>query len=344
MPKRIGVWLDRRTAVVVSVAEASGANPAPGVRRITTDLERQLRLSSGRRAKTSHGPQISPPDDMRETSSRENLKSFFDDVVAEVRGARAIFILGPGEAKEEFRKRLEREGLAGIISGVESAGRMSDRQLAARVREHYDAARTAVKAGARGSRTMLLAAAAGILFAAGGCASLEKNPLPIEAAGAAADRDVAASEAVNHWSDVSAAAARFLMTEYGVPDEVESSRLIWNGNGVWRRTVVRDLPPAAQEGVDLGVIEQTVAYVLTPAQAKRLAAFDDRLEYDAARREVTVRSDREEYNILRLNLADDVALGRKSPDRALDSYFKAVELEESGKSDPDLRRLRLTPH
>jgi hypothetical protein len=134
---RIGVWIDSRRAVI---AFAEGARAAgQGLTKISTDLEKQLRLPGGRRAKTSYGPQTAPPDDMRETSSKANLRLFFDDVAAALRGAGAIFIFGPGEAKEEFRKRLERIGLGGRIDAVESVGRMSDRQIAAKVRRHFPA-------------------------------------------------------------------------------------------------------------------------------------------------------------------------------------------------------------
>ena len=136
----MGVWIDRRQAVIVA-AGAGTRDGFPDIRRITTDLEKQLRLSGGRRARTSsYGTQSAPSDDMRETSSNENLKVFFDDVVAALRGAHSIFIFGPGEAKEEFKKRLERDGLGRRIDGMEAAGKLSDRQIAAKVRKHYSPA------------------------------------------------------------------------------------------------------------------------------------------------------------------------------------------------------------
>ena len=133
MKTAAGVWIDHRTAVIVDAE----SNRADAIRRITADLEKQLRLPGGERAKTSYGPQIAPSDDMRETSRNENLQVFFGDVVAALRGTRSIFIFGPGEAAREFKKRLEREGLGGRIDSVEPAGRMSDRQIAAKVRAHF---------------------------------------------------------------------------------------------------------------------------------------------------------------------------------------------------------------
>ena len=58
-------------------------------------------------------------------------------VVAVDREAHSIFIFGPGEAKEEFKKRLEQDGLGGLIDEVAVVGRMSDRQIAAKVHDHF---------------------------------------------------------------------------------------------------------------------------------------------------------------------------------------------------------------
>ena len=128
-----GVWIDSRTAVIADIQ----GGEAVAVKRITTDFERQLRLPGGRRGRTAYGPQTAPSDDMRETMSKENLQVFFGDVVAALRGAQSIIIFGPGEAKDELEKRLVRDGLGDRINGVEPAGRMSDRQIAAKARGHF---------------------------------------------------------------------------------------------------------------------------------------------------------------------------------------------------------------
>ena len=135
MTRRMGVWIDSRKAVVVPIEDGSGE---PGrIRRISTDLEKQLRLSAGARGRTSYGAQTAPSDDMRETSSAANLRAFFDEVVAALRGGRFLFVFGPGEAKGKFRKRLAGEGLGARIDEAETAGRMTERQIAARVRAHF---------------------------------------------------------------------------------------------------------------------------------------------------------------------------------------------------------------
>jgi hypothetical protein len=129
------------------------------------------------------------------------------------------------------------------------------------------------------------------------------------------------------------------MEEYGVPDEVRYGRLVWHGKGPWKRIVVHDIRPAYVEGDELGLVEQTVDYAMIPARGS--SGFPDGVAYDPRAGELTARSDREELNYLRVNLADDVARGRLTVPQARDSYARIVELDAAGKTSPDMHRLRL---
>jgi hypothetical protein len=51
-------------------------------------------------------------------------------------GGPPILIIGPGEANGELKARLERRGLGARNVGMETVDRMTDRQIAARVREY----------------------------------------------------------------------------------------------------------------------------------------------------------------------------------------------------------------
>jgi len=58
-------------------------------------------------------------------------------VIASIGDPESILIFGPGEAKGELKERLKKDGLAGRIVGVETADKMTDRQIAAKVRQHF---------------------------------------------------------------------------------------------------------------------------------------------------------------------------------------------------------------
>lgn len=54
-----------------------------------------------------------------------------------MRDAESILIFGPGEAKDELKKRLEGNNLGGRIVGIETVDKMTDGQIAAKIRQHF---------------------------------------------------------------------------------------------------------------------------------------------------------------------------------------------------------------
>jgi hypothetical protein len=54
-----------------------------------------------------------------------------------IRDAESILIFGPGEAKGELEEHLERNNLGGRIVGIETVDKMTDRQIAAKVRQYF---------------------------------------------------------------------------------------------------------------------------------------------------------------------------------------------------------------
>lgn len=189
------------------------------------------------------------------------------------------------------------------------------------------------------------AMAAALMWASAGCVPAAKMTAAGEPALDAASRRDLAERVSSGWAETPRLAARLMMTRYGPPDVVGMSRLIWHGNGSWKRTIVRDLPRlyggAADE--DLGVIEQTVSYSLTPDHAAALRPFGGRLAFDAAAMEMSSRSDREEVNCLRLNLANDVLRGVLNGQDAKAAYARILELEASGKSVSYMQGLTFGP-
>jgi len=124
--KEVGLWIDHRKAVIVVVTEEG-----EDVKEIASDMEKHVRFSGG------PGTDDGSAEDMRDRRFESHLNAYYDRVVAAVRGADSIQIFGPGEAKGELRRRLEREGLAGNVLALETVDKMTDRQIAAKVRERF---------------------------------------------------------------------------------------------------------------------------------------------------------------------------------------------------------------
>jgi hypothetical protein len=126
MEKEMGLWIDHRKAVIVIVS-VEGEE----VKEITSHMEKHVRFSSGNNAEDGAS------EDIRDRQFGNRLNSYYDEVIAAIREARAIQIFGPGEAKGELEKRLESKGFKGQIVSVETVDKMTDRQIAAKVRERF---------------------------------------------------------------------------------------------------------------------------------------------------------------------------------------------------------------
>jgi hypothetical protein len=132
MGKIVGLWIDHRKAIIMAVTDKEEE-----MGLIISKVERQLRRSGDSPLKGPYEAQQVPADDSRQRMFTGHLNIYYDAVIASIRDAEAILIFGPGQAKEELRARLERDNLGGRVVGVETVDKMTNRQIAARVRQHF---------------------------------------------------------------------------------------------------------------------------------------------------------------------------------------------------------------
>jgi stalled ribosome rescue protein Dom34 len=95
-------------------------------------MEPHVRFSGGNRTEQGSA------DDQRDRQFASHLDRYYDQVISNIRDADSILIFGPGEAKGELKKRLESKGLGGCIVGVETTDKMTERQIAAKVRAYFE--------------------------------------------------------------------------------------------------------------------------------------------------------------------------------------------------------------
>ena len=132
MKAKVGLWIDHRKAVVVAITD-NGEETGLIISRV----EKQLRRSGDSPLKGPHESQQVPADDSRQRTFTAHLNTYYDAVIASIRDAESILIFGPGEAKGELNKRLKKNNLDGRIVGIETVDKMTECQVAARVRKHF---------------------------------------------------------------------------------------------------------------------------------------------------------------------------------------------------------------
>jgi hypothetical protein len=125
MKSKVGLWIDHRKAVIVIVTDEGEET-----KQITSNIKKHVRFSSG-------ASEDGSAEDVRDRQYGNYLNNYYDAVIACLREAETIQIFGPGEAKGELEARLENEGLSGRIVEIETVDKMTDRQIAAKVRQHF---------------------------------------------------------------------------------------------------------------------------------------------------------------------------------------------------------------
>lgn len=126
MGKNVGLWIDHRKAVIVSVTDEGEET-----REISSEMEKHTRFSG------NSSEDGSTAEDMRDRQYGNHLDTYYDQVILAIQDADSILILGPGEAKGEFETRLNHARPKGCIVSVETADKMTARQIAAKVRQHF---------------------------------------------------------------------------------------------------------------------------------------------------------------------------------------------------------------
>lgn len=132
MSTHVGLWIDHRKAIVVAITGKEEATEL-----IISKAEKQPRRSGDSPLKGSYEPQQVPADDSRQRTFAGQLNTYYDAVIASIRTAESILIFGPGEAKIELKERLDADQLGGRVVGIETVDKMTDRQIAAKVRHHF---------------------------------------------------------------------------------------------------------------------------------------------------------------------------------------------------------------
>ena len=132
MKKEIGLWIDHREATIVILTDGGEE-----IKHILSNNGKHIRYTGSSHSKTPEGLKEVTSEDQRDRQFGNHLNKFYAEVIAAIRDADSIQIFGPGEAKGELEKRLENEGLKARILAVETVDKMTDRQIAAKVREHF---------------------------------------------------------------------------------------------------------------------------------------------------------------------------------------------------------------
>ena len=132
MQKQVGLWIDHRKAVITTLIDGTETT-----REVFSNLDKRTRASSGLRANPPDKKILALSEDVRDRHFERQLDAYYVQITSLIKDAGAIWIIGSGEAKVELEKFLKNHNLADRIAGVEPADKLTNRQIASKVRQYF---------------------------------------------------------------------------------------------------------------------------------------------------------------------------------------------------------------
>ena len=146
------------------------------------------------------------------------------------------------------------------------------------------------------------------------------------------------------WPKMAKSAANEIIEKYGRPNEAIPSRLIWYGNGPWKRTVVyREEIPHNFPQPHTDVVEQFIDYHVPPEKLGELAKFDGSVIVERTAGEVSARCDMEAANFLALNMMHEIVTGKLTAEEARKTYSENTAAYAMSRPAPYAEALQFEP-
>lgn len=124
MGHSVGVWIDHEKAVVVLAS-----TDAVTARTVQSTVEGHPHFG---------GSQVGGGEKRYEERHRQRLDRYYDEIISQLGRPEALLIMGPGEAKHQFEERLgHSKTFSQSAVTVESADKLTDPQIVAKVKEHF---------------------------------------------------------------------------------------------------------------------------------------------------------------------------------------------------------------
>lgn len=148
------------------------------------------------------------------------------------------------------------------------------------------------------------------------------------------------SERIQRWPEESREAAQLVIDQYGDPDEVTDTQLIWHRHGPWKRMIAsKAFHTHNFPAPHIDSVESVIDYYVPPEKFTPLAEFDGSVVVERTAGEVSARCHDEQANLLALNLMHDIVTDKKTIDEARTYYAQEFANFRRGAPTPYMNGL-----
>lgn len=131
MDRQLGLWIDHKQAYLIR-------NGAKKVEIIPSNVKRRVHFTGGARIGGAYNQNLDS--ELRHNDHYQlQLEKYYAQVIKTLQQADSIIIMGPGEAKLELKKAIQKHAsLRNRLVKVEPADKMTVNQMLAHVRLFYE--------------------------------------------------------------------------------------------------------------------------------------------------------------------------------------------------------------
>jgi len=132
MKREVGLWIDHTKAIIVTIFEKKDET-----RRVNSNIAKYVHFSGGSYSNPLYGICDISGKGKQDRAFKVFLSIYYQDILSLILYADTVWIFGPGAAKGELEQHLQDHLPNSRIVGIESVRKMTDRQIVAKVRQHY---------------------------------------------------------------------------------------------------------------------------------------------------------------------------------------------------------------
>ena len=136
MEKQIGIWIDSKKAIIVSL----NGKKEERITEIDSEVENTVYHNKEGNKGTFSGSHHSDSETKFDNRKKEELNDYLKSVVEDVKSADYLYLFGPGETKTKLEQKIRHEKLLGNIKlkAVETADKMTVNEIVAKVKDFYN--------------------------------------------------------------------------------------------------------------------------------------------------------------------------------------------------------------
>lgn len=146
------------------------------------------------------------------------------------------------------------------------------------------------------------------------------------------------------WPEQSRMAVEEITGKYGQADVVSDNELIWWNRGVWKKICINKTETKHSFPIEhTDMLQSTVSYKVPVGKMDDLGRFDGSITFDRTQGTMSARCDVEANNILALNLAHEIVIGKLSVSQARFAFASIVKEKMNGGKSAYMEKLLFEP-